>query len=124
MPLGRVLVVDDELEVASLLRDALQGFGYVVKVAVNGSEALGLVPVFQPEVVLLDVAMPGMSGVEVLERLRREHPRVSVIMVTANEDEQAARRMLTRGAFDYVRKPFDLEMIERIVGAAAASGQP
>ena len=124
MPLARVLVVDDEPQVAAMLRDALLDGGYLVKIAVSGGEALKLLPVFQPDVVLLDVMMPGMSGVEVLEHLRREHPRVPVVMVTANRDEQAARRMLTRGAFDYLPKPFDFDVLERIVSAAVASRQP
>jgi CheY-like chemotaxis protein len=122
--LGRVLVVDDEPEVCAVLRDALVDSGYIVKTAVSGREALGLMPVFQPDVVLLDVAMPGMSGVEVLDQLRREHSRVAVVMVTANQDEGTARQMLARGAFDYVPKPFDLGMLERIVGAAAARRGP
>jgi DNA-binding response OmpR family regulator len=124
MPLARILVVDDELQVAGMLRDALVDAGYVVKTAVSGREALGLMPVFQPDVVLLDVMMPGVTGDEVLAQLRREHPRVPVVMVTANQDEQAARQMLTRGAFDYLPKPFQLDVLERIVGAAVASRQP
>lgn len=71
MPLGRVLVVDDESEVGATLRDALVDFGYVVKNAVSGDEALALMPVFQPDTVLLDVLMPGMAGDQVLARLRR-----------------------------------------------------
>jgi CheY-like chemotaxis protein len=121
MPLGRVLVVDDEPEVAATLRDALVEFGYVVKTAVSGVEALRLMPVFQPDVVLLDVLMPGMSGTAVLAQLHREYPRVPVVMVTGNQDEDAARHMLTGGAFDYVPKPFDLGVLEQIVGAAVAS---
>jgi DNA-binding response OmpR family regulator len=121
MSLGRVLVVDDEPEVAALLREALVECGYLVKIAVTGAEALGLMPVFQPEVVLLDIAMPGLSGVEVLEQLRQRFPRVPVIMVTANTDEAAARRTLKRGAFDYLPKPVDLAVLERTVGAALAA---
>ena len=124
MPLGRVLVVDDELQVGAMLRDALVDFGYIVKTAVSGVEALGLMRAFQPDVVLLDVLMPGMSGAAVLEQLHREYPRVPVIMVTANQDEDAARHMLTGGAFDYVPKPFDLGVLERVVGAAVASRRP
>jgi DNA-binding response OmpR family regulator len=124
MPIGRVLVVDDETQVAAMLRDTLMDTGYLVKTAVSGLEALGLMPVFQPDVVLLDVMMPGMSGVDVLAQLQREHPRVPVVMVTANQDEHAARRMLAAGAFDYVPKPCPLDVLERIVGAAVASRTP
>jgi DNA-binding response OmpR family regulator len=123
MPLGRVLVVDDEPQVAGMLRDALVDAGYVVKTAVTGREALGLMAAFQPDVVLLDVMMPGVKGDEVLAQLRRQHPGVPVVMVTANQDEEAARLMLTRGAFDYLPKPFRLDVLERIVGAAVTSRQ-
>jgi DNA-binding response OmpR family regulator len=82
------------------------------------------VTTFQPDIVLLDVFLPGMSGVEVLDQLRRDHPRVVVIMVTANRDEPAARRMLKRGAFDYVSKPFDLRVIERVVCAGTGVRRP
>jgi CheY-like chemotaxis protein len=67
--LGRVLVVDDEPHVGATLRDVLIELGYIVKVAVRGAEALKLVPVFEPDVVLLDLLMPEMSGVEVLDHL-------------------------------------------------------
>jgi DNA-binding NtrC family response regulator len=67
--------------------------------------------------------MPGVTGDEVLTHLRREHPCVPVVMVTAIQDAQAARQMLTRGAFDYLPKPFQMDVLERIVGAAVASRQ-
>ena len=121
MPLARVLVVDDEPRVAGLLRDALVELGYGAEIALNGADALAHIPVYQPDIVLLDVLMPGMSGVEVLDRLRCDHPAVAVIMVTANQDEDAARAMLARGAFDYVPKPFDLRVIERVVCAAVGA---
>ena len=121
MPLARVLVVDDEPRVAEVLRDALVQLGFGVETASSGHQALELVPVFQPDVVLLDVLMPGMSGGEVLDRLRRDHPAVAVIMVTANRDEHAARAMLARGAFDYVPKPFNLGVVERVVCAAVGA---
>jgi CheY-like chemotaxis protein len=115
MPLGRVLVVDDEPEIGSALREALIEFGYLVENAASGTEALELMPAFEPDVVLLDVMMPGMSGDQVLERLHREYPRVPVVMVTANEDEARARAFLSHGACDYIRKPFDLATVERVV---------
>ena len=124
MPLGRVLVVDDERQVGAALRDALAEFGYIVKNAASGREALGLISVFHPDVVLLDVMMPGMTGDEVLDHLHEAHPGIAVVMVTALEDEDRARRLLTRGAFDYIRKPFDLTVLERVVAAAFVSRRP
>ena len=119
-PLGRVLVVDDEREVAALLRDALEAFGYSVKVAVSGREALGLFSVYQPDVVLLDIQMPGVPGQTVLEQIKRREPTVPVIMVTANRDEVLAKEVLA-AAFDYVPKPFAMDVLERVVAAAVAS---
>lgn len=116
--LARVLVVDDEPTVAGAVRDALVEFGYAVKVAFDGREALAIVPAFEPDVVLLDISMPQMSGFEVLDHLRRDHADVSVVMLTGNQDAAAARSTLARGAFDYVAKPFTLERLETVVGAA------
>jgi CheY-like chemotaxis protein len=72
MSLGRILVVDDEPEVTSTIADVLVELGYVVEIAGDGAEAIGLVSQFRPEVVLLDVLMPGVSGAEVLAWLRQE----------------------------------------------------
>jgi DNA-binding response OmpR family regulator len=119
-PLGRVLVVDDDPNVGDMLQDLLVEAGYVVKHALDGTEALRLVPVFEPDVVLLDLQLPGMSGVEVLDRLRRDHPTVPVIIVTGNDDVEVARRMLRGGAFDYLSKPFTVEVLARVVAAAIA----
>lgn len=118
MALGRVLVVDDEPRVGSAFRDMLQQIGYLARTVTEGREALELIDVFLPDVVLLDLNMPGMPGTEVLEQLRQRHPEVRVIIVTANDDVALAQRTLAGGAFDYVVKPFTLEGLERIVGAA------
>jgi CheY-like chemotaxis protein len=121
MPIGRVLIVDDEAQVCEMVRDALVEFGYEVAVAGGGPEALGLMTSFGPDAVLLDVLMPGMSGAEVLARMRQDHPAVAVVMLTGNQDQHAARQLLANGAFDYVRKPFDLQVLERVMAAAVAS---
>ncbi len=116
--LGRVLIVDDEPHVGSVFDDVLTDQGYVVKVVTRGSEALGLMPIFRPDVVLLDLKMPEMPGVEVLQRLCRDYPDVPVVVVTGNEDEDLARSTLSTGAFDYIHKPFHLAVLERVVAAA------
>ncbi len=116
--LARVLVVEDELEVAAVLRDAVSELGYAVRIAPTGLDALALVPLYQPHVVLLDLSMPGMPGDVVLERLRQADPRLPVVIVTGNTDLERAQRMLSQGAFDYVAKPFDLEAVGRILAAA------
>jgi CheY-like chemotaxis protein len=120
--LGRILIVDDEPQVGLMLREILTELGYVAKAAVRGHEALQLVPVFQPDVVLLDLNMPGMSGVEVLDHLRREQPTLPIVIITGNADEDVARATLVRGAFDYVRKPFNIDTLARVVAAAVVMG--
>ena len=116
--LGRVLVVDDEPHVGATLRDVLVELGYVVTVAGGGAEALQLVPVFAPDVVLLDLLMPEMSGVEVLEHLRRDRPTLPVVIMSGNEDVEVARATLRDGAFDYLGKPFKIDALARVVAAA------
>jgi two-component system, response regulator, stage 0 sporulation protein F len=118
---GRVLVVEDEPHVGAMLRDILTELSYAVKHAVGGPEALKLVPVFEPDLVLLDLQMPGMSGVEVLDHLRREHPRLPVVILSGNQDVQLTRRALGNGAFDYIQKPFDIAVLARVVAAAIGS---
>jgi len=120
--IGRVLVVDDETEVGRVVRDVLVNLGYIVKIAVTGREALRLAEIFLPDVVLLDIAMPGISGLEVLDRLRVDHPSMRVVMITANQDVTVARDTLARGAFDYLPKPFQFGLLERVVAAAVSTG--
>lgn len=118
---GRVLVVEDEPHVGAMLRDVLTELAYAVKHAVGGAEALELVPFFEPDLVLLDLQMPGMSGVEVLECLRREHPQLPVVILSGNQDVELTRRALGNGAFDYIQKPFDIAVLARVVAAAIGS---
>jgi len=119
-PPVRVLVVDDEPQVASMIEDVLVTLGYVVQVAGNGPDALGVLADFRPDVVLLDLGLPQMPGDVVLERLHSIDPHLPVIVATGNTDVDLARRMLAQGAFDYIGKPFDLTTLSRVVGAAAA----
>jgi CheY-like chemotaxis protein len=116
-PSTRVLVVEDEAEVAAVLCDALVDLGYTVRWAADGVAALALVPTFRPDVVLPDLAMPEIPG-DVLERLHETDPALPVIVVTGNVDVDRARTTLADGAFDYVSKPFDLEHLARVLAAA------
>jgi CheY-like chemotaxis protein len=118
--LARVLVVEDERHVAAVLHDALINFGYTVRLAEDGVNALKIAPEYRPDVVLLDLTMPELPGDVVLDRLREMDPAVPVIIVTGNTDDERARATLARGAFDYVAKPFDLGVLARILAAAVA----
>jgi CheY-like chemotaxis protein len=118
--LGRILIVDDEQSVREVLSEYFSEQGYGVQTAGGGEEALALVGSRAPDLVLLDVRMQGMDGVQTLRRLREIAPATSVIMVTANEDVGLARETLKLGALDYVAKPFDFVYLERAVLAGMA----
>lgn len=118
--LGRILIVDDEQSVREVLSEYFTEQGYSVESADGGEEALAAVQRSTPDLVLLDVRMPGIDGVETLRRLRKIAPDLSVIMVTANEDVGLARETLKLGALDYVAKPFDFVYLERAIMAGLA----
>jgi DNA-binding response OmpR family regulator len=121
MPMTRlasILLVDDEVEILDAITEHLEREGYAVTRALDGEMALRKVQNERPDLVLLDVGLPGLSGFDVLQRLREDHPRVPVVMLTGLDDEAQARRMLELGAVDYIRKPFDLGHLSRVVLAA------
>src|SRR5262245_12668637 len=115
MSSGRVMVVDDEEEVRLVLSEFLSGRGYEVTMAESGLQALDLLASAVPDVVLLDVSMPEMDGVETLKRLLSSRPGLSVIMVTANADVGVTSKLLALGASDYIPKPFDLEYLDQAI---------
>ena len=106
---GRVMVVDDEEGIRNLLQRTLEGAGYNVVTAANGQEALETMsePELEIGVALLDIKMPGLSGIEVLQQITIEHPLICVIMVTAVVDTTTAVEAMKLGAYDYVTKPFN-----------------
>ncbi len=105
--LRRVLVVDDEEGVRNLLQRTLEGADYDVAAATNGQEALDMVAELRPEVVLLDIKMPGISGIEALQQIAANWPDICVIMATAAGDAQTAVKAMKLGAYDYITKPFN-----------------
>lgn len=112
---GKILVVDDEPEVRLVLTEFLESRGYEVAVAESGAEALAMVDAAKPHVVLLDVTMPEMDGIETLKRLAADNPGLPIIMVTANADVDVTSRLLALGAADYIPKPFDLDYLGQAV---------
>ena len=104
-----VLIVDDEESIRSILSRKLEFDGYNCEVAADGEEALHKTSMKSFDLVLLDVNMPGLSGMEVLRRLTADHPDICVIMLTAMADTKMHIQALRLGAYDYVTKPFDLD---------------
>ena len=123
MSTGKVLVVDDELEVRQILQEFLAHRGYQVYAAESGPEALNALDTFKPDVVLLDVSMPEMDGVETLKRIVALQPTLPIIMVTANADVGITSKLLGLGAADYIPKPFDLEYLDQAVSIQVSAAQ-
>ncbi len=112
---AKVLVVDDELEMRKLVTEHLQGKGYEVLEAADGEEALARLPEYKPHMVLLDLMMQGIGGMETLRRIKAMQPEVCVIMVTAIEEIESAQTALGLGASDYVTKPFSLQYLDSVL---------
>ncbi|MBK0422403.1 response regulator transcription factor [Leucobacter sp. CSA2] len=109
-----ILVVDDDRALAEMLGMVLQGEGFATETSADGAEALERFREMRPDLVLLDVMLPGLDGVEVCERIRAESG-VPIIMLTARTDTRDVVRGLEAGADDYVVKPFNpAELIARI----------
>jgi len=114
----RLLLVDDEEEYVRTMAARLAMRDVSSRVALSGEEALKAVAAEPPDVMVLDLRMPGIDGMEVLERVRTEHPRVQVIILTGHgseREEQEARRL---GAFEYLQKPTDARQLLKTVRAA------
>src|SRR5437870_3995355 len=118
VPTARILVIDDDPEVVDILVTTLRDEGYGVLGALTSDEGLKLVILSRPDLVLLDILMPGMNGIEVLKRIRSINTTTKVIMVTGNADLLLARETLELGAVAYIDKPFDLAYLKRIVAMA------
>ena len=107
----KILVVDDEAEIRSLLAAVLQNKGYEVVTAENGAVALEAVPRDRPAVILMDLSMPRMNGMDALPEIKRLDAEVPVIICTAHADLATAVRAMKLGAYDYLTKPFDVELL-------------
>lgn len=110
---GTVLIVEDEPKLQQLLREFLQLHGFTAEAVSSGEEALRYLDAqTPPSVILLDVKMPGMDGLLTLKKIKVQRPATTVIIMTAMEDEQAARDAFALGAADFILKPFNLEYLE------------
>src|SRR6266513_106896 len=113
-----VLIVDDEQTLARSAKAFLADHGYEAEVAASGEKALELLERLQPDVVFADVRLPGMSGIDLLKRIREFDPVLPVIMLTAYGSIEGAVEAVKLGAFDYVKKPVDLEELTLLADRA------
>src|SRR5258708_4646643 len=116
-----ILVVEDEPALREILSDMLERFDYDARLAGTAADAYAFAATERPNAILLDINLPDATGTQTLDELRILRPDVPIIMVTANADEGLARETLTRGAFDYVLKPFDMDRMGRVLEAALDS---
>lgn len=113
----RLLVIDDDVKITSLFSDFFSD-RYEVETVSTGTAGLSAAKRQRPDAVLLDINMPGMSGLEVLKGIKRLDDRIPVIMVTASDELAAAEQALKDGAFAYLPKPFQLQYAAHLVAAA------
>lgn len=111
----KLLIVDDEAEICEFLKSFFEDRDYKVMTAHDGAGALEQVDRFKPEVVLLDIQMPGMDGLQALSKIKGLHPKVKVIMVTAVETQEKIEEAMRLGADNYITKPLSLEYLEKDV---------
>ena len=111
----KLLLVDDEKDVLFFLKTFFQAKDFDVYTAESGEEAIQKIKEIRPHIVLMDIIMPGMGGVEALKAIKAIDPTVGVIMATAVHDSDTARQAVELGAYDYVTKPFDLNYMETTV---------
>ncbi len=112
---GLVLIADDDASLRNVMSRALTRSGYEVLQAEDGERAVQVCREHRPDIVLLDIYMPGKNGLKVLEELAGEMPRTGFVILTGNEDEETARACLKMGAFDYIPKPVDHKVLESIL---------
>ncbi len=111
----KLLVVDDESEICEFLKSFFEERQYNVVVANSGEQALERVKQEKPQVILLDIKMPGMDGVQTLKEIKAKYPKIKVIMVTAIETRDKIEECLRLGADNYITKPLSLEYLENDV---------
>lgn len=114
----KVLLIDDEVALANTLAQRLKMRDFKVGTAYDGEQALSKLKEEEPDVVVLDLKMPGMHGMEVLREIKKTHPDIQVIILTGHgtdKDEEDAKRL---GGFDFLKKPADIETLEHKIKAA------
>ncbi len=121
--MGNILLVDDDDQLRSSFYNLLTMEGYSVRAAVSGEAALAMAAEEMPDVVIMDVRMPGMDGLTTLRLLREKEPRLPVIIMTAYSTTDAAIEATKSGAFDYILKPFEIPDVLSLIGKALEAGR-
>ena len=111
----QILVIDDEKDICNLFREILTSEGYIVLTALDGMRGLKIAEEKKPDIVLLDLKMPKMDGIEVLRRIKKIDKNIIVIIITAYGTMDTARMAMKLGAYDYITKPFDINYVKAVI---------
>ena len=111
----KILVVDDEITIQEMLLTYLESKGYEVQIADTGLSALEVSAEFKPHIVLLDIRMPDMDGIQCLRMLLKQDSNIAVVMMSGFATENIARKSLELGAFDYINKPISLDHLFEVI---------
>jgi DNA-binding NtrC family response regulator len=117
----KILVADDEVEFASTLVTRLELRSFQARMVNSGGDALAAIEKECPDILLLDLKMPDLDGLEVLAKLRESYPLLKVIILTGHGSFEAGREGMALGAYDYIMKPVDLTRLIEIIRAACAN---
>lgn len=111
----KILVVDDEPDISELMKAYLENAGYTVITSGTALDAINIVELEKPKVVLLDIVMRDMDGLECLKKIKKNSPETIVIMISGLQDEDIAKEAIRCGAYDYITKPFDFDYLRKNV---------
>ena len=117
----KILVIDDEKDLCFLFKKILTPEGYTVLTALNGYDGIKINQKSKPDIILLDLKMPGINGIETLRRIRKKDPDVIVIIITGYGDAETIRDAAELNVYEYMAKPFNNETVMKILKEAVAS---
>jgi len=120
----RVLIVDDEAELVTALKERLTLRGFLAEGVTTGAEALSFLEDNPCDVVLLDVKMPGLGGLEVIERIKTRWLTLEVVLLTGHGSARSVEEGMTLGAFDYLMKPVKIDELATVIEAAGSASMP
>lgn len=118
----RVLLVDDEADFVETLAERLELRGFEPAVALNGKSALEQLDTHNPQIVILDLKMPGMSGLEVLRETLRKKPQLPVVMLTGHGSDLERDEAMASGAKTYLQKPIDIDTLSKLMQETVSAG--
>jgi len=119
----KILAVDDSPVILEMVKEFLAAEGYAVETAISGESALQAIEKERPDLVIMDIRMPGMSGLEALSEIKKKDPQATVIMMTAYGTTQTAIEAMKRGAYEYITKPFKNEEVKALIKKALEAGR-